>query len=96
MLSINIKEKIKQKYVISETLSIKNNKSNIRSPRVMSPRVMSPRVINNKLDTIKNIPVSNSILYDVEYNNTVALYSTYKDTTYKRRSYSEKNNVTKE
>ncbi len=51
---------------------------------------------NNKItqkihSSLKNIPISSSILYDLEYNNTLSLYSVYKNNSNKRRSCSEKN-----
>ncbi len=45
---------------------------------------------------LKNIPISSSILYDLEYNNTLSLYSAYKNISTKRRSYSEKNTTLKD
>jgi len=46
--------------------------------------------------SLKNIPISSSILYDLEYNNTLSLYSVYKNNSNKRRSYSEKNTTLKD
>ncbi len=56
----------------------------------------------------KNIPIAMSMLHDLEYNNTLSLYSTYKNNNFnnnyninlhrnlhrnKRRSSSEKNSL---
>lgn len=41
----------------------------------------------------KNIPISTSVLYDLEYNNNLSLYSAYKNTLNKRRSSSERNST---
>jgi hypothetical protein len=52
----------------------------------------------------KNIPIAISMLHDLEYNNTLSLYSTYKNNNFnnnyninlhrnKRRSSSEKNSL---
>jgi len=47
----------------------------------------------SRYDTLipKNIPVSLSVLHDLEYNNTLSLYSKYKNV--KRRSSSERNTL---
>jgi hypothetical protein len=91
MITNNTNDKIKQKNIISKRSFV--NKSSAYSPRNIKRSVdIKLKSINPTTTDIKNIPISSSILYDVEYNNTIALYSTYKDNI-KRRSYSERNTI---
>ncbi len=57
----------------------------------LSTKYSTQKITSN----LKNIPISSSILYDLEYNNTLSLYSAYKNNLTKRRSYSEKNTYLK-
>ena len=43
-----------------------------------------------KVSKRKNIPVSNSLLHDLEYSHTLSLYSSYTSKLQKRRAYSER------
>jgi hypothetical protein len=67
---------------------IQNNNDILYYTSLIAKNTIRKNILNTNSN---NIPVSNSILHDLEYNNTVSLYSTYKNKLNKRRSYSENN-----